>query len=345
MNDPHHPAANAAFAFEAGNDAPASARLKPGSLMATVTPKIAALLSLLLAGGATAQGVAAPASEDAADQARRTVRATAEWLASGVDSWFGDKPFSDGGKVSEGRFSVDLLHRDDSGTDVNVRFNARFRLPNLSEKSYFYLGRDNRRDLVTDRPAAFTRQQRLLPESARDRSFFAGVGRELRDDVDFRLGFRGGLKPYAQVRYRKPWLISQHAQAEFRQTFFWSVDDRLGSTTALSYDQALTSRLALRWVGTATLTQDSRNLEWGSVLGAYRDFSGSRLLSLEALFNDREGSGVTFTDYGAQLKWQQPLHRKWLLGQVVVGHFWPRPDDSAPRGRTWALGAGLEIRF
>jgi len=31
---------------------------------------------------------------------RRSVRSTAVWLASGVDSWFGDKPFAEGGEVS-----------------------------------------------------------------------------------------------------------------------------------------------------------------------------------------------------------------------------------------------------
>lgn len=282
---------------------------------------------------------------EAAEAARRTVRATAEWLASGVDSWFGDKPFSDGGKVSEGRFSVAVLHRRDTGTDVNVRFNARFRLPNLSASNYFFFGRDNQRDLITDRPAAFTRQDRLLPETAADTQFFAGVGRTLREDIDFRLGFRGGLKPYAQVRYSRPWQLGPRSQAEFRQTLFWSVDDHLGATTALSYDHALSQVLVLRWLGAATITQRTRDVEWGSVAGAYRRFAGQRLLTAELLINGRESTGVAVNDYGAQLKWQQPVHEDWLLGEVVVGRFWPRPDDSAPRQQVWAIGAALKMSF
>ena len=72
---------------------------------------------------------------------RRSVRSTAEWLARGVDSWFGDKPFEEGGKVTDGRLSVSLLQRHDENTDLSVRFNARFGLPNVEERVYLFIGR------------------------------------------------------------------------------------------------------------------------------------------------------------------------------------------------------------
>ena len=54
---------------------------------------------------------------------------------------------------------------------------------------------------------------------------------------------------------------------------------------------------------------------------------------------------MAVTDGGLQLKWEQPLHRDALLGEVLLGHFWPRPDALAPRGRAWALGASLKLLF
>lgn len=294
--------------------------------------------------------VAAPpaaAPKDGMFEATRSaVRSSTEWLARGVDNWFGDKPFDQGGSVSEGRLSISLLRREDTGTDFDVRLKARFRLPNLEAHSgYLFVGRDNPREVVTDTPATFSRQQRQLPERAADLSFFAGVGFALRESVDVRLGVRGGLKPYAQARYRRPWALGERDQLEFRQTLFWSVDDHLGSTTALAYEHVVSPTLAVRWLNAATLTQVARKVEWSSSLGAYKSLAQQRVFSLALLASGRQGSGVALTDIGVQAKWQQPLHRDWLLGDVTLGHFWPRPDALNERGRAWAVGAGLQLLF
>ena len=299
----------------------------------------------------TAQGVTAPAAlspseaAEPAESARRSVRSAAVWLASGVDSWFGDKPFADGGKVTNGRFSVSVLKRQDAGVDLKVRFNASFRLPNLENSAYLFIGRDDPRDLITDTPAAFSRQQRLLTETAADTTFFAGLGRSLGEQVDFRLGFRGGIKPYAQGRYRRPWRLGPADDIEFRETLFWSVNDHFGSTTALSYDHAFSPTLAGRWLSAATVTQTDSKFEWHSSLGAYKSLGNQRLLSLELLANGKQGSGVLLTDYGIQTRWEQPVHKDWLLGEFIIGHFWPRASALVPRSRAWALGAGLKMKF
>jgi len=315
---------------------------------------VGALLALAFSGCASAQPsdpAARPAEVPAGnvemlESTRRSVRSTAEWLARGVDSWFGDKPFREGGKVTDGQLSVGLLKRQDESMDVNVRFNARFRLPNLEANTYLFFGRDNQRELITDKPGAFSRQQRLLPEAAANQSFFAGLGLWLHDSVDARLGFRGGLKnPYAQVRYRSPWQLSDVDLVEFRQTLFWSLDERFGSTTAFSYEHAFSSTRAVRWLSVATITQESGNFEWSSVLGAYQSFGGQRLLGLEALISGEQGSGVGVSDYGLQARWEQPVYKNWLLGELVVGHFWPRKDALIGRGRAWALGAALKMQF
>jgi hypothetical protein len=289
---------------------------------------------------------AAPtATDEALEATRRSVRSTAEWLARGVDSWFGDKPFKDGGKVTDGRLSASLLKRQHESTDISVRFNARFRLPNVERYTYLFIGRDNEREVVRDRPGAFSRQERLLAESAADRSVFAGLGVLLRDTVDLRLGLRGGLKPYAQARYRKPWEFGPVDLLDFRQTLFWTLDDHVGSTTALSYEHAFSSTLAARWLNAATITQVSKKFEWSSSLGAYKLMGDQRLFSLEALVSGEQGSGGGPSDYGVQIKWEQPVHKDWLLGEFVVGHFWPRKDALSERGRAWALGVGLKMRF
>jgi hypothetical protein len=291
----------------------------------------------------------ADARADGADPlfepARVSVRATTEWLARGVDSWFGNKPFSEGGKISDGRLSVFLLTRQHETPDLSVRFNARVWLPNLQDRAYLFLGRDDERETVTDQPDAFSRQQRLLRETNAEPSFFAGLGFLLHESVQFRLGLRGGLKPYAHARYGKAWQLSSADQLDVRETVFWTPDDHLGSTTALAYEHAWSPTLMLRWLNAATITQDSQQFDWSSSLGAYRSLGDQRLLSLEVLFSGREGSGVPLTDFGVQAKWEQPVHKDWLLGEVLIGHFWPRPDARAARSRAWAVGAGVKMKF
>jgi hypothetical protein len=279
-----------------------------------------------------------------AENARSTVRAITLWLARGVDSWFGDRPFEAGGKVTDGRLSMAMLLRRHDNPDFDLRFNARFRLPNVEERLYAFVGRDDQRDLITDRPGAFSRQDRLLDDS-RDRDFFAGLGRSLNDAIDFRVGLRGGLNPFAQARYRNEWLITPNDQADFRQTLFWSLDDRFGSTTAFSYEHAFAPELAARWLNSATITQEDPHFEWSTLLGAYRSFGDQRLLALETLATGQQGSGVGVSDYGVQVRWEQPVYKDWLLGGAVLGHFWPREDEDSPRLKAWAVGFNLKMRF
>ncbi len=311
---------------------------------------VCAFTVLLTAASAEAITMPAQAVEDsiidsAALSARQSVRTATRWLASGLDSWFGDRPFRDGGEVTDGRMSIAMLKRQREGVDVDVRFNARVRLPNLEERTYLFLGRDDPREVLTDKPGPLSRQDRLRAQANDERQFFAGIGRTLSDTVDFRVGFRGGIKLYAQARYRTQWDVGDEGLAELRQTVFWSADDRVGSTTAFSYEHLFTPVVAARWVTSTTITQVSRRFEWSSLMGAYRSFGGQRLLSLEALVSGQQGSGVAATDYGLQSRWEQPIHRDWLIGGVVVGHFWPRPDPQTARRGAWALGASLRMRF
>ena len=289
----------------------------------------------------------AVATEALLETTRRTARSTAEWLARNVDSWFGNRPFEDGGNVSDGRLSVSVFKRGDASPDVDVRFNARFRLPNIEYQAYLFVGRDDQRGVIQDTPDALRSQQLQRADRPEDRSFLGGLGLSLLDRFDFRLGLSSRLKPYVQARYEKPWALSAEQSIEFRETVFWTSADRFGSTTALSYELGLSPTMALRWVNVATITQQSRNFEWSSTVGAYRSFGWQRQLALELIFTGTgtQGAGIGASDRGVLLKWEQPLHKNWLFGEVVGGHFWPRADARSNRTRAWAAGASLKMRF
>jgi len=280
-----------------------------------------------------------------AESARRSVRAATEWVARGVDSWFGNQPFEDGGQITNGYISLALLQRQGEPLDAALRFNVHLRLPNVEKFAYVFLGRDDPRDVITDKPAEFSRQQRVTRDRGQAPSFVAGLGLNLPNSVDLRLGMRGGLKPYAQARYMRVWVWPSGTSADFRETVFWAQDDRFGSTTVLSLEHALSPSLAVRWLAAATITQEAPKFEMSSSVGAYQSFSGQRLLTFELLMDGKQGAGVGLSDYGAQLKWQQPVYRDWLLVEILGGHFWPRPDAASPRTRAWTVGSSLKMRF
>lgn len=277
---------------------------------------------------------------------RTKVHDATEWTARKIDSWFGDKPFEEGGSISRGRLGLRTLWRQDESFDFNVRFSVRMDLPNVQDRAYLIIGRQNERELVTDQPDVFTRQQQLLAEDRhKDDTFFAGLGMGVRDNIDLRLGVRGGYKFYAQARYRQDWQLSAQDEIEFRETVFWSVSEGVGSTTAFDYEHAFSPSLAFRWLNAGTLSQKTDGFAWSSSVGLYKVYGTDRLLLTEALINGETGNNIGVKEYGVRVKWQQPVYRDWLIGEVILGHFWPRRDEYSERGKSWAVGAGVEMRF
>ena len=283
--------------------------------------------------------------EGVLDTTRSQVRGFSLWLGESVNDWFGDRPFTDGGKVTNGRLGLRNLWRQDEGWDTNVRFRARFDLPNLRDKAYVFIGRQNERELLTDQSEAFTREQLLLEERRKeDQTGFAGLGVALRKNLDFRVGVRGGLKFYTQARYRKQWALSAQDRIEFRETIFWNNKDKFGSTTALDYEHAFTPKLSLHWQNATTISEKTDDFAWGSSLGLFRRYGDDRMLSGEMVVTGETGAKENIDEYGVRMKWTQPVYRDWLIGEFIVGHYWPQREDRE-RDRSWAAGVNLEMRF
>ncbi len=308
-------------------------------------------LLLALPSLAIAQPAANPVSPQAAqeqdllEQSRTQVRGFSVWLGETVNDWFGDRPFEEGGKVTHGRLGLRNLWRQDEGWDTNVRFRARFDLPNLRDKAYVFIGRQNERELVTDQSETFTREQLLLEERRKeDQTGFAGVGLALRKNLDFRVGVRGGMKFYTQARYRKQWALTEQDRIEFRETIFWNNKDKFGSTTALDYEHAFTPTLSLHWQNATTISEKTDDFAWGSSLGLFKRFGDDRILSGEMVVTGETGAEENVDEYGVRMKWTQPVYREWLIGEFIVGHYWPQREDRE-RERAWAAGVNLEMRF
>ncbi|NLZ16468.1 MAG: hypothetical protein GX087_01870 [Desulfobulbaceae bacterium] len=280
------------------------------------------------------------------DSSRREVREATEWVARGADSWFGDIPFENGGKVTNGRIRTRVVWREHDEVDFNLRFRVSMRLPNLQDKVYVLVGSENERDLVRDRSDTIMDQRRLLQESKRDdETFFTGIGLRLLDDISVSVGLRDLHKPYVKLRYRYEWQVSESNQISFRETGFWALDDGFGATTTLDFIHTFSPVLRARWHNSGTISEEDDGLDWYTSLGLYRTFGEQRQLSGELLVDGETGKDVDIDEYGVLLKWQQPVYRDWLIGEITTGHYWERESIEHEREGKWAVGLGLQMHF
>lgn len=276
---------------------------------------------------------------------REALYGSAYWLVANVDGWFGDRPFEEGGRV-QGAVRLRAVYREDDGLSTDSRFKLRVKMPNVSQRAYVFIGRGNEQELVSDQAEAFTREQLLLPASESiDQTFFVGLGLLLRDNLDFRLGVRGGYRLYAQARYRKAWWLTEASNLEYRQTLFLAVDDGLGTTTSLDYTHALSASTALRWRNSGTFGTETDGVSWSTSLGLFQALGGERHLSLEILANGETDAPVPMREYGVRGIWSQPVYSDWVIGELILGHFWAKDDDDLERESSWAAGLGVEMRF
>lgn len=286
---------------------------------------------------------AAEGDDDMISATRRSMRTGVDWLARYVDSWFGDKPFDEGGSVTNGRLSINVQWQEDQGFEPRLRFGARFRLPNVERYAYAFIGRDNDQETVADVPAALSRQEQLQPEAREDQAFFVGLGTSLLDLFDFRIGFNVNQLLYAQLRYRRDWLLGERDRLAFRQTFYANRDTYLGSTTALSYEHDFSPTLLLRWVGGTTISKVTEQFVWSSNVALFKQFRRWQVLTLETLIEGSQDDGIT--RYGLQCRWQQPVYKDWLIGEIGVGHFWQYETATTDRERRWAAAANIKLLF
>ena len=280
------------------------------------------------------------------DSSREGVRGATEWVARGVDSWFGDIPFEEGGKVTNGRIRSRVIWRENDEVDFNLRFRVSMRLPNLQDKVYLLIGSENEEDLIRDTPDTVMDQQRLLRENRRDdETFFTGIGLRVVDNVSASIGLRDLHKPYLKLRYRYKWLVTPRNLISFKETGFWALSDGFGATTSLDFEHAFSQVLSARWHNSGTFSEEDDGLDWYTSVGLFRDFGDQKELSGEVLADGETGKDVDVEEYGVLMKWRQPVYRDWLLGELSAGHYWEREHIEDERQSKWALGVGLQMNF
>ncbi|SIT72141.1 hypothetical protein SAMN05216526_1581 [Ectothiorhodosinus mongolicus] len=275
------------------------------------------------------------------DSTQDQLSRSALWLARNVNSWFGDQPFDEGGRVS-GSVSPGISWREDDGSNASLRFSLSARLPNVD----LFFGRETEDDFITDRPDSLREQQsaRGVAEDSQ-RRFFGGIGKALNDQVSFRIGVRSGLNVYAQARYETAWEPTESTYISFAETFFVDADRGLGATTTVNLGYLATDRIALRSRNSTTVSRKKDGWDWITASGPIKNLGRDRDLWLDALAFGNTREKVTLREYALIAGYRQPVYKDWVIGEVQVGHYWPQKDEDPSRQTAWGLNANLQMRF
>lgn len=265
---------------------------------------------------------------------------SALWLARNVNSWFGDTPFEEGGRVN-GSVMLGVNAREDESFENRIRFRLNARLPNVE----VFFGQDDDEDLVTDQQEPFRQDHSLSRDDSRNNRFFAGVGRVFSDTFSFRVGIRGVTRPYAQMRYRETWQPTSRSSVTLAETVFMDSSKGLGSTTSLNMGHLMTRTVAVRWRNTVTGATKQDGWSWSTAAGPIRYLGQDRDLWLDMFAKGNTDNDVNVREYGMMLGHRRPVYKDWVIGEVGVGHIWPRDEDDDSRRSAWAGNASVRLHF
>lgn len=268
------------------------------------------------------------------------------WVET-IDGWFGDRPFAEsGGRVSGGvRISGQQLGTEAFSTVTRFQINAR--MPNVDERILLFAGREDPEKLVQDRQEdtvaeGETRQQEILSEEA---DFFAGLGVRFRENVELRLGVRGGYKPYTQLRLRANVFVGERQYWQVTETIFFSVDSGAGSTTVLAHSYRWEPGRTYRTRVSGTISTQRVGADWNGASGWLWEPEGKRQWKLESVWRGNTSAPVPVRQYGMQGVGRVPIIEDWMIFEGIVGRMFTRYDTASQRRGEWLVGVGIEMLF
>ncbi len=162
---------------------------------------------------------------------------------------------------------------------------------------------------------------------------FAGTGVRIDFPVEF----------FTRTRIRYTLRPGEKYLARFEETLFWkSTDEGFGETTQIELDRQVGEKRVLRWTNSATITQESQGLEWGSELSWFREFSPRSAITFAGgVFGDTEPVTEVET-YRILARYRRNVLRPWLFTELEPEISWPRDESFTSE---YAFTLRLEVVF
>jgi hypothetical protein len=274
-----------------------------------------------------------------------TVCGTSRWF----DGFFGDDRAYDESLRTFGHVNLGMLWTDRDGVDPRLRSRIHLDLPNVERRLYAFIGRVDRDAFLSDTEEYV--DTGLSTSEERDFDWLLGIGYTPIDRGRRRLNLSAGVRvswppdPYVKAQYR--WHLEPAPDWLFRwrQTVFWTGDERFGTTTGLDLEHRLSDNLLARLSGSGTISEVSVGVEWWSTLTLFQGLGGNAALAWQLRANGATDSPVPLREYGARVTYRRRLHRVWLFGEIGTGVFWPQDEDELERDVSPEIWLAVEMHF
>ena len=277
-----------------------------------------------------------------------TVCVSARWF----DRFFGEMRYDENAaRGVQGMAYYQMERRAGSETAHVPGLRLRVALPNLNERLHVFVDRDDERQTIAGRSDTIDSGPTSPVEPREDSAqlgfaYLANFAREIL--LKFRAGVRargGQLEPFVQGQFR--WVFGETDTTRWRltETIFWRRSEGAGGTTSLDFEAALRSDILFRWFNDATVSESTRLLRWGTGTSLYFDLRKRRAVQAQFTMNGDTGEPVDVSNYGVRVAYRQSVGRPWLIGEVYVGHDYPRPAPEVERLSQTFAGLRLELQF
>jgi hypothetical protein len=284
------------------------------------------------------------------DRVRRELFETVCNSARRFDGFFGSRRYDEEAVRTHGRAQVRLVWDEHDELEADLRFRARYNLPNLDQRVDAFFGRDDEDDLVRGIDQGFT----FLPD------FFRGEGRQEwilglgyrpvggdRRQTDFDVGveLRTPIEPFVRGRYRQYWLIGDRNLLRFQESIYWTSQRGAGGTTHVDFERPVGDQALVRWGNRGTLDEASKGVEWFTGVTYYQGFGQNQAVALSIGAEGATDHAVPLHEYGSRLTYRRRMLRDWFFGELIGGVSWPRDHRGQDRDAALHFGFGFEIQF
>jgi hypothetical protein len=276
-----------------------------------------------------------------------SVCVSARWF----DRFFGDERFDDVAARGAQGYAYYLAEvREGTPTTHSPGLRVRIALPNLNRRLHFFVDRDEDRQTIAGQSERVDSGP-TSPVAPREDSAQFGFGylvQKARDLFRFRVGVRlksGELEPFVQGQYQHVFAQTDSTRWRFGETLFWRRTEGAGATTSLDFEAALRKDILFRWFNDATVSESTQLVQWLSGTSLYFDLGNRRAVQVQVTANGDTGEPVDVSNYGARVAYRRTLGPPWLIGEVYVGHDFPKSLPGVERLSQTFGGFRIEMRF
>jgi hypothetical protein len=171
----------------------------------------------------------------------------------------------------------------------------------------------------------------------------------LRSHGDLGAGVLLRLPPgvYGRARVRSILPLGRRLLSRQAVTGFWRTDTRFGTSASADLERPLASSMIARLLGSATLTEVSRGVEWlGDVafVATFQDRSGAQVGASVTGATDALAGAPPVERYRVYTRFRQDFYRHWVFVELEPEYAWPWTPERGRRA-TWGVALRLEVQF